>query len=219
VRIVIFANGVIGDLRGEVSAWVRPTDWIVAADGGAQYVLEAGLVPHHVVGDVDSMTASTRDLLTRADAIFHISPPAKDETDLELALMWAAGQTPEQIVVLGAFGGRPDQALANLLLLALPTLEGRSVLFVTGSWEVTLVRAGEHLQLRGAVGDRVSLIPLGGSAYGVTTTGLAFPLDDETLSFGPARGVSNRFEVPAPVVSVREGMVWCFHELEDAHWR
>jgi thiamine pyrophosphokinase len=46
----------------------------------------------------------------------------------------------------------------------------------------------------------------------VTTTGLAFALDDEDLTFGPARGVSNRMEDETATVRLRKGLLWCFHE-------
>jgi thiamine pyrophosphokinase len=37
----------------------------------------------------------------------------------------------------------------------------------------------------------VSLLPQGDGVTGVTTQGLAYPLTDEPLPAGPARGVSN----------------------------
>ena len=46
-------------------------------------------------------------------------------------------------------------------------------------------------RFRGRVGERVSLLPFGAGVAGVTTDGLAYPLDDEPLPPGPARGLSN----------------------------
>jgi hypothetical protein len=43
----------------------------------------------------------------------------------------------------------------------------------------------------GRAGDLVSLVPFGGSARGVTTDGLRFPLRGEDLAVGRTRGVSN----------------------------
>ena len=62
---------------------------------------------------------------------------------------------------------------------------------------VSLVRApgpgGEPVArtLAGRPGDVVSLLPLGPGVVGVTTAGLAYPLRDEPLPEGPARGLSN----------------------------
>jgi len=213
MRVVIFANGLLDDPVADVRAWTRPGDHFVAADGGTRHALAAGIRPHHVIGDMDSLDQGLRRRLEEMGAEFHIAPVAKDETDLELALMWAAAQPHvHEIVVLGAFGGRPDQALANLLLLALPELASHRVLMIDGRWSVRVIRGGERATLRGTPGDCLSLIPLGGPARGVTTEHLAFPLAAETLTFGPARGVSNRFEAESAVVTVQEGLLWCFHE-------
>ena len=47
-------------------------------------------------------------------------PAAKDETDLELALVYAANNYPGDIYLFGVLGGRLDQTLANILLLTHP---------------------------------------------------------------------------------------------------
>jgi len=51
----------------------------------------------------------------------------------------------------------------------------------------------------------VSLLPFGAGVHGVTTEGLAYPLADEPLPPGPARGLSNVRAVPDAAVSVRAG--------------
>ena len=137
MRIVIFANGVIADPAAEAARWVRAGDCVVAADGGTRHALAAGLMPAHVIGDLDSLSPDQRARLEAAGTMLHAHPPAKDETDLELALTWAAAQSDvTEIVILGALGGRPDQALANLLLLALPALTGRTVIIADGAWTI-----------------------------------------------------------------------------------
>ena len=46
-----------------------------------------------------------------------------------------------------------------------------------------------------------------GDVEGVTTTGLEFPLDDEPLRAGSARGMSNRFVANEATVTVRSGVL------------
>ncbi|MFP4344360.1 MAG: thiamine diphosphokinase [Anaerolineales bacterium] len=211
MRIVIFTNGILENPEEEARRWIDEGSLVVAADGGTRYALEAGLLPRHVIGDLDSLSEEVRAELQAAGTGFHVHPPAKDETDLELALLWAAEQGAEEIVVLGAFGGRPDQELANLLLLALPEMEGLRVLIAGGAWTVRLVRSGETAHVVGHPGDTLSLVPLGGDAEYVTTEGLSYPLEEETLTFGPARGVSNVFEGEEVRVHVESGLLWAFH--------
>lgn len=211
MRIIIFANGQLADPSAEAERWIRAEDTVVAADGGSRHVRAAGITPQHVIGDLDSLSAAQRERLEAAGTRFHSHPPAKDETDLELALLWAADQPASQMIILGALGGRPDQTLANLLLLALPELAGRDVRIVDGPWQIRLIRGGETVTFNGAPDDLLSLIPLGGEASGIVTEGLAYPLREETLRFGPARGVSNRFEAATARVTLASGQLWCFH--------
>jgi len=213
MRIIVFTNGIIEDPAAEVARWVGAGDCVVAADGGTRHALAAGLMPAHVIGDLDSLSPDQRARLEAAGTMLHAHPPAKDETDLELALTWAAAQSDvTEIVILGALGGRPDQALANLLLLALPALTGRTVIIADGAWVVRCLRGGETATFHGQSGDTLSLIPLGGDAVGVTMGGLAYPLRNETLHFGLGRGVSNEFVGETATVSLQTGLLWCLHQ-------
>ena len=97
--------------------------------------------------------------------------------------------------------------LLNVLLLALPKLEGIDVRIVEGTQEAFLIR--DEAVIEGSPGDTVSLIPLGGDTEGVTTTGLEWPLDVDTLRFGAARGVSNVLTREQAHVRVRRGSLLC----------
>jgi thiamine pyrophosphokinase len=117
-------------------------------------------------------------------------------------------------VVLGGSGGRLDHTLANILLLAHPQLAGRTIRFVEGREAVWLSTA--HAEIDGRAGDTVSLIPLGGPARIAETTGLRWALHDETLAFGPARGMSNEMTGPRATVRIHDGLLWCIHTAGPA---
>jgi thiamine pyrophosphokinase len=63
--------------------------------------------------------------------------------------------------------------------------------------------------LEGRAGDVVSLLPFGGDAHGIRTSGLEYPLNDEPLLFGPARGVSNVMLGSQATIALRQGMLLC----------
>ena len=206
MRAIIFANGEFPDPRA-ASTLIRPGDLIIAADGGTHHALAADVTPHIIIGDLDSLLAETLSELKAAGTQIVRFSPRKDETDLELALLHAAREGATEIVVLGALGGRLDQTIANVLLLALPKLEGIDVRIVEGTQEAFLIR--DEAVIEGSPGDTVSLIPLGGDTEGVTTTGLEWPLDEDTLRFGAARGVSNVLTREQAHVRVRRGSLLC----------
>lgn len=191
--------------------WSGQGDLLIGADGGAAQALAHGLVPHWVVGDMDSLSGEERVALEAHGCRFLIHPRAKDETDLELALTCAVEQDASEIIILGALGGRLDHMLANVLLLTLPSLEGLRVRIVDGEEEALLVRGGEAITLSGAPGDLVSLLPLGGEARGVSTSGLVWGLEGARLQFGSTRGVSNEMTVPEARVQVEKGFLLVIH--------
>jgi thiamine pyrophosphokinase len=186
-------------------------DLLIAADGGGNTLYAAGVVPHIIVGDLDSLGAAAEAAFRAAGAEVRRFPAEKDETDLELALLLAVERGAGQIDILGALGGRWDQALANVAMLALPELAGIRVRLLDVDQEAFLVRG--EAAIAGAEGDTVSLLPLGGAAHGITTGGLYYPLDGATLRFERSRGVSNVITSSPASVSVREGLLLVVHHF------
>jgi thiamine pyrophosphokinase len=211
-RALIFANGDLNPGPAVQAALACPADEtiIIAADGGARLALACDLVPHLVIGDLDSLSPAEVDDLRARGAVIQPFPAEKDETDLELALLAAIRQGASWVRIIGALGGRVDQMLANLLLLAMPGLCGCDVRAVADRQTVWLIGPGDQ-RLDGNPGDTISLLPLDGDARDVRTVGLAYPLRGETLSFGPARGVSNVIQAAPAHVSFSAGRLLVIH--------
>lgn len=212
MMVLIFANGEL-----EVGEWIRPyldrAATVIAADGGTKHLYQLGRYPDLVIGDLDSLSDALRTWLADADVPMQQFPAAKDETDLELALIHAAAQSADPILLFGVLGGRLDQTLANIMLLTHPALAGRSVKLITANETAWLVT--DAAQIDGQVGDTVSLIPLGGDVYMHSTTGLQWPLQDEMLKFGPARGISNVMTQKEATVLIESGMLLCIHAAQE----
>lgn len=212
---VIIANAPKLDIQ-PYEKRIRTAELLIAADGGALPLLQAGLAPHVVIGDMDSLDSTSLAVLERRGVELRRFPREKDETDLELALLHTAALGATTIDILGALGGRWDHTLANVALLALPELEGRTVRLLDDRQTLFLVR--DTAALDGQQGDTISLIPLAGPAYGVTTAGLRYALSNATLGFERARGVSNVLMEPPGRVSVRGGMLLVVqHDDGGAH--
>jgi thiamine pyrophosphokinase len=178
---------------------------VVAADGGVDHALALGLHVDVAVGDFDSVTPEGLAAVAGAGARLERHPPAKDATDLELALDSAIELDPARVLVVGAAGGRLDHLLAGLLLLGSERYAGVELDAVLGSTRAHVIRGSRTLS--GAVGELISLVALHGPAEGVTTAGLAYPLVRETLTAGSSRGVSNVFDAPEARVVVERGVL------------
>jgi thiamine pyrophosphokinase len=206
MRAVIFANGTFDDAdlaRAELGAG----DLILAVDGGTRHAWEAGVDPQLVIGDLDSLTTEEQQRLRSSSAEISSFSARKDQTDLELALVRAVSEGAESILIFGALGGRIDQTVANVLIAVQPEFGDVDIRIVKGAQTAFLIR--DHAVLDGEPGDVVSLIPLGGDATGVTTEGLEWSLDDETLHFGSTRGISNVQKREQAQVRVRQGQLLC----------
>ena len=205
---IIIANAPDLDITPYL-ALLRAADLLIAADGGALPLLRAGLLPHLVIGDLDSLDAASAATLAARGVELRRFPREKDETDLELALLHAAAQGATAITILGALGGRWDHTLANVALLALPELRGCLTRLLADRQTLFLVR--DAAPIEGQAGDTVSLLPLTAEARGVTTRGLLYPLEEATLHYERSRGVSNVLLDPPGHVSLREGLLLVVH--------
>jgi thiamine pyrophosphokinase len=197
--------------RGLLPAY--PTDLLViAADGGLRKAELLGLRPSLVIGDGDSLAPDAPAELAARGIELRLHPRDKDESDTELALREAIARGAERIVVLGALGGlRFDHSLANVLLLGLPELAGRQVTLVDGATSVRLLAGPGALELEGAAGDVVSLLPLSEVVEGARSDGLRFALGGETLAQGPSRGLSNEMTAARARVAIASGRLAVIH--------
>ncbi len=214
-HVLVVADGDVPSRAALDAAWPGWDERIasvIAADGGLARARAIGFEPTLLVGDLDSLDPALLATVEASGPPIRRSPAAKDESDAELALLAALDDGATRVTMLGAFGGpRLDHALANVWLLAHPALAGVEAALLDARTRATLVRAPgpDGLPVRrtlpGPVGATVSLLPFGGDADGITTHGLRYPLHDEPLASGPARGLSNVRDAPDASVTLRGG--------------
>lgn len=209
MRAVISANGEMTSHPRLRALW-QQADLRIAADGGAGRArLWLGPAPHVIIGDMDSVDDETRAWLAqnRVEQIHY--PPAKDATDLELALDLASERGAQETLILGAFGGRADQFIANVLLLA----RAPQARIADGASEIWAARARAEIQ--GSAGDTVSLLPLSDRVEGILTTDLEYPLRRETLTLGSTRGVSNVMLGDSARIEWQTGILLIIHLFQQ----
>ncbi len=201
--VVVFAGGDAPPPSALVD--LPAANLVIAADSGVEHALACGFHVDLLVGDLDSADPATIAAAAAAGAEIERHPTAKDATDLELALLAARDRGADDVVVVGGHGGRIDHFFGNVLLLTSPLLTAVRVRARMGDAEVTVIR--DRNALVGRPGQLCSLLPAGGPAHGVTTDGLRFPLDHETLHPGSTRGVSNEFLADAATVTLDSGVL------------
>ncbi len=194
--------------------WDAQIGLVIAADGGVRHAARLEVAIDAWVGDGDSLDATGLAALLAGQVPMERTSPDKDESDTQLAVRAALQRGAAGVLIVGGLGGaRIDHTLANVGLLAMPELAGRPAALLDARSRITLVRApgpgGVRVRrdLAGRPGDLISLLPLGPGVDGVTTSGLSYPLVDEPLPEGPARGLSNVRTAADAYVTVRTGLL------------
>ena len=206
MHAVIFANGTSA-IPESKKEWIRQSNLIVAADNGAKYCEALGIIPTAVVGDLDSLDAEIVKSYEDAGVLILHAKEEKDETDLELAMLFAKEEGAKTFHIFGALGGRTDMMLANLMLSMHPKFKMIEMIFYSEKEEISLIHDKKIFE--NEVGKTVSLVALQDDVIGVTTEGMEYPLNDETLFYGVPRGVSNRVISKKASVRLRKGVLAC----------
>lgn len=179
----------------------------IAADRGLEAFSAAGMMPDLLLGDMDSVRP---DVLTSFEKKVpeRRLPCMKDDTDGQDALMTAIRRGADDILILGALGGRLDHALGNLSLLLYAAHRGVRARLADDGVTVEAVRA--RLCIEGEKGDTVSVIPLG-NVSGVTLEGFLYPLKEADMQAENTLGISNVLIAGTGRISVATGDVIVFH--------
>lgn len=183
---VIFVGGDEPDPR--VVPHLDRASMVVAADSGWSHAVALGFTPGVLVGDMDSIAASDLEAARSGGTELREFPVDKDATDVELALQLALERGSESITVVSGVGDRLDHLMAMLHSLA--GIDARVSAFV-GVARIRFLSPTHDCEFDARVGSLVSLIPIGGDAEGVHTSGLKWNLVDGTLHSLRSRGVSN----------------------------
>ena len=97
-------------VQPELKRLLRSDDFIIACDAGYRNCVRLGCKPDIIVGDFDSAPCPQQD----TDDIV-VLPHVKDDTDTEYAAKLAAQKGFDEVLLLGALGGRRvEHTLANL---------------------------------------------------------------------------------------------------------
>lgn len=178
----------------------QTTDFILAADGGANAAVKAGVVPHAIIGDLDSVSRATRKKLPQAQWIFVDN---QNNTDLQKSLGYLLEHGCKKCTLIGFGGGRIDFSLGNILALY-PYARKMDLTWIEDGWKLFPVYKKKTVPAR--IGARVSLIPLV-TCSGVSISGLKYPLKNARLSLGTTRTLSNQAARNRFTVSLSGGVL------------
>ena len=195
---VVFVNGEYEDDEFYRRLWAA-ADLTIAADGGARFLVRAGLTPDLIVGDFDSLGADELDALAAAGARVARHPVRKDFTDAEAAVGAALAEGAGEVVLAGALGGGLDHVLGNLAVLRGAARRGVAARLAAPHLSIAVLAQPGRLAVPAPAQTRVSVVALSDEAI-VTLTGLDYPLVRGLLRSDGCLGLGNAvIDSPAAV--------------------
>jgi thiamine pyrophosphokinase len=182
---------------------------IIVTDGAA-HRLPAGIEPHIICGDFDSLDRPEAERCFPRAQFVHNA--CQETNDLEKSLQIALQRGLRDVVIVGNLSGRLDQALTFFSVIE-RYHQQLSIVFHDGEMSFrALSNRGaepEEYTLQVAVGDCISLIPRGDGAT-VSLTGVRWPLSAERLTPG-SRGLSNEALSDSITLTTHAGVVYLIH--------
>jgi thiamine pyrophosphokinase len=206
MKAIIFANGQMERLPKGVHP-LKDDTLIIAVDGGLRFCLQENIVPHLIVGDLDSVNETQLKEMQQLDVQVLRYPVDKDATDLELSLQAAINKGAQEIMILSALGARWDMTFSNVLLLASDFLNNVHVRLLDQNQEIFCIKGHGHFDLTHRKGDLLSLLPLSSSAEGITLKGMKYSLNDENMYLGTSRGLSNVIMDQKASIFIKNGIL------------
>lgn len=177
---------------------------LLAVDGGIMPFRQYDILPHYLIGDLDSLHSD--DLQFAKDHQIKIIrlPREKDDTDTQAALDFAIKEGADEIILLGAAGSRFDHSYANILLL-IRAFETNVKAFIVDDKNNIFV-AKDRVLFEGKPGDFVSILPLKENTVATASFGLKYPLDELSLPLNRPVGVSNEMTEFSAGVTIKSGL-------------
>ena len=163
---------------------------VVAADGGALPCLDAGIVPHAVIGDLDSLGETAAAI--PADRLHRVAE--QETTDFDKCLRHLVSPL---VLAFGVTGKRLDHTLAACTTL----VERAQVRAIVLGEEDLLFHAPPRLALDLPIGCRLSLFPR--APVTGRSSGLRWPIDG--IGFAPSGRIGTSNEVIGAVALAFDG--------------
>ncbi len=161
----------------------------VCADGAAKVCREYSLQPDIILGDLDSLDTKTKAYFA-ASEIIKIAD--QDTTDGEKAVQYCIEKGFKAINLFGALGKRVDHTVYNLGVLKKFDDQGVELTLISNDDIVFLMRGTRTFTA--SPGTRISLLPVFGKVDNVSSEGLVYALQNESLELGNHSSLSNCFK-------------------------
>ncbi|ABK60751.1 MULTISPECIES: thiamine diphosphokinase [Clostridium] len=184
---------------------LRESEYLIAADSGANTLFKYDVFPDYIIGDLDSIKTVALNYYKNRKVSILQYPPEKDYTDTEIAVNKAIDLGATEIVLLGCTGSRIDHLFGNIGMLLKCLKLGVSCVIKDDNNTIFLTETS--IKIRGSLGKTFSIIPYSEEISDLTIIGAKYPLNNYKMKIGSAIGISNVFEEEEVKVQFNSGKI------------
>jgi thiamine pyrophosphokinase len=195
---LIIANGQAcsNELLGQLLEW---SPVVLVLDGAIERVLQLGVKVDLYTGDFDR-NQNPEKVLEQQAQIEIIHTPDQSKTDLEKAIELLISKGHKAANIIWATGKRADHTFNNLTLIA--RYKKLINLVIYDDYSKVYILPPKFSKYYHS-GTPISLLPIG-TVTGITSQGLKYELQNETLQLGYRVGSSNEANLNGVVTIVHE---------------
>jgi thiamine pyrophosphokinase len=153
--------------------YLKNAERIVCCDGSAETLINAGMIPDAIVGDMDTLKKGIAKRFS--DRIYRDKD--QDINDLTKAVHWCIKRDFRDLIILGASGKREDHTIGNISLLA-EYVKDADIIMVT---DTGIIRPFlESCKVPSFPGQQVSIFSIDPETV-LSSKGLKYPLKNRKL--------------------------------------
>ncbi|MFA7360662.1 MAG: thiamine diphosphokinase [Candidatus Kapaibacterium sp.] len=182
---ILILNGDIPS-RKIFNKFYKKGDYVICADGGANSAARLGILPNIIIGDLDSITKSNLNIFKKKGVEIR-KIKEQETTDFEKALMYIVVHGLNNVFVFGAVSCRPDHTLNNFSVLK-RYYKLIDIKIIDKDFEIFYLN--KEIKRKYRKGKVVSLMGMP-IAIGVSSNGLKYKLNKDTLDYGIHEGTLN----------------------------
>ncbi|MEI8215889.1 MAG: thiamine diphosphokinase [Eubacteriales bacterium] len=202
-------------IKGYINYRDRESHYVYCADGGVENAYALGITPNMIIGDYDSISIEPLDIPNKGLKPGMITlPREKDETDLFACVLDGLEKGFEDFILMCCTGGRLDHFMGALAILEYLNLKKAKGLIIDNKNVIMFLKNGSLTLDKDEKFKYLSIIPLDETICGVSTKGLAYTLDRETLYREKGLGISNEIIGESGRVSIEKGSALIIRSLD-----
>ena len=207
MKALIVANGTINNIN-LLKVMEKNYDFILAADGGTNHCIKAGILPDLIIGDLDSISDSTLRISKENNIPIEKFPVKKDSTDTELSIDYLIKKGYKEISLIGVIGSRMDHSLGNILLLNKLNDSGVKGKIMDDNNTIYLV--DDELELPREGDSYLSIVPITNTGINVSLKGFEYELEFRDVEFASTFCISNKIIEEKARITIHEGKALVF---------